>query len=107
MATATTGAPTMAQPGTLPESLARSNAARELPSMSRPKNQISATATAVAIVAAGTAYLAFGRHLAVKLIGVAVVVAALAAPGLALGWANGTVSVVAHRTAEQELSLIH
>ena len=57
---------------------------------------------AVAIVAAVTAYLAFGRHLAVKLFGVAVVVAALAAPGLALGWANGTVSVVAHRSTEQE-----
>jgi len=58
---------------------------------------------AVAIVAAVTAYLAFGRHLAVKLFGVAVVVAALAAPGLALGWANGTVSVVAHRSTEQEV----
>lgn len=57
---------------------------------------------AVAIVAAVTAYLAFGRHLAVKLIGVAVVVAALAAPGLALGWANGTVSGIAHGTPEQE-----
>ena len=57
---------------------------------------------AVAVVAAVTAYLAFGRHLALKLVGVAVVVAALAAPGLALGWANGTVSVVAHRTAAQE-----
>ncbi len=57
---------------------------------------------AVAVVAAVTAYLAFGRHLAVKLIGMAVVVAALAAPGLALGWANGTVGVVAHRSAEQE-----
>jgi LCP family protein required for cell wall assembly len=57
---------------------------------------------AVAIVGAVTAYLAFGSHLVVKLIGVAVVVAALAAPGLALGWANGTVSVVGHRTVEQE-----
>jgi len=60
-------------------------------------------AIAVALVAAVTAYLAFGRHLAVKLIGVAVVVAALAAPGLALGWANGTVSVVAHRSEAQEV----
>ena len=32
-----------------------------------------------------TAYLAFGRHLALKLVGVAVVVVTLAAPGLALG----------------------
>ena len=60
-------------------------------------------AIAVALVAAVTAYLAFGRHLAVKLIGVAVVVAALAAPGLALGWANGTVSGVAHRSEAQEV----
>jgi LCP family protein required for cell wall assembly len=64
---------------------------------------VGAPVVAVAVVAAVTAYLAFGRHLAVKLIGVAVVVAALAAPGLALGWANGTVSVVAHRSAEQEV----
>ena len=64
---------------------------------------VGAPVIAVAIVAAVTAYLAFGRYLAVKLIGVAVVVAVLAAPGLALGWANGTVSVVAHRTVEQEV----
>jgi len=63
---------------------------------------VGAPVIAVAVVAAVTAYLAFGRHLAVKLMGVAVVMAALAAPGLALGWANGTVSVVAHRSAEQE-----
>lgn len=55
---------------------------------------------AAAIVAAAAAYLAFGRLLALKLLGVAVVVVALAAPGLALGWANGTVSTVGHRTAE-------
>ena len=53
---------------------------------------------AVAVLAAVTGYLAFGRHLAVKLIGVAVVVIALAAPGLALGWANGTVSAVGGQT---------
>src|SRR5450756_1953101 len=63
---------------------------------------VGAPVIAVAIVAAVTAYLTFGRRLAVKLIGIAVVVAALAAPGLALGWANGTVSVVGHRSAEQE-----
>ena len=60
---------------------------------------VGAPVIAVAVVAAVTAYLAFGRHLAVKLIGVAVVVAALAAPGLALGWANGTVNTVSHRSA--------
>ena len=64
---------------------------------------VGAPVIAVTIVAAVTAYLAFGRYLAVKLVGVAVVVAVLAAPGLALGWANGTVSVVAHRTVEQEV----
>jgi LCP family protein required for cell wall assembly len=63
---------------------------------------VGAPVVAIAIVAAVTAYLAFGRHFAVKLVGVAVVVATLAAPGLALGWANGTVSVVAHSTAAQE-----
>ena len=52
------------------------------------------------IIALVTAYLAFGRHIAVKLIGVAVVVVTLAAPGLALGWANGTVSTVGERSAQ-------
>jgi LCP family protein required for cell wall assembly len=56
---------------------------------------------AVAIVAAVTAYLAFGRHFALKLTGVAVVVAALAVPGLALGWANGTVGTVGQSTPEK------
>lgn len=37
------------------------------------------------IIALVAVYLAFGRHLAVKLIGLAVVVTVLAAPGLALG----------------------
>ncbi len=54
---------------------------------------------AAGIVALAAVYLAFGRYLALKLIGVAVVVVVLAAPGLALGWANGTVSVVSHRSA--------
>ena len=48
----------------------------------------------VAAVALVTAYLAFGRHLAFKLVGVAVVVVALATPGLAVGYANGLVSDV-------------
>ena len=55
---------------------------------------------AVLIIAGATAYLAFGRYLAVKLIGVAVVVVVLAAPGLALGWANGTVSTVSSRSSD-------
>ncbi|MCX6373246.1 MAG: LCP family protein [Actinobacteria bacterium] len=62
---------------------------------------IGAPVIAVAILAAVTAYLAFGRYLAVKLVGVAVVVAVLAAPGLALGWANGTVSTVGAATPEK------
>ena len=57
---------------------------------------------AVAVVAAATAYLAFGRHFALKAVVVAAVLVAVAAPSVALGWANGTVSVVAHRTPEQE-----
>ena len=48
----------------------------------------------VAAIALVTAYMAFGRHLAVKLIGVAVVVVVLATPGLAVGYANGLVSSV-------------
>ena len=49
---------------------------------------------AIGVLALVTAYVAFGRHLAVKVVGFVVVVIALAAPGLALGWANGTVSTV-------------
>ncbi len=60
---------------------------------------IGVPAAALVVLAAVTGYLAFGRHLAVKLIGVVVVGVALAAPGLALGWANGTVGTVAHRSA--------
>ena len=59
-----------------------------------------APAAVLVIIALVTAYLAFGRHVVVKVIGVVVVVAALAAPGLALGWANGTVSTVGERTAQ-------
>jgi len=60
---------------------------------------VAAPIVAAAIVAAAAVYLAFGRLLAIKLVGVAVVIVTLAAPGLALGWANGTVSVVSHRSA--------
>lgn len=61
-----------------------------------------APAAALGIIGLASAYLAFGRHIGIKLVGVAIVVAALAAPGLALGWANGTVSTVGNRSAEVE-----
>jgi LCP family protein required for cell wall assembly len=48
----------------------------------------------VSAIALVTAYLAFGRLLAVKIVGVAVVVLVLATPGLAVGYANGLVSDV-------------
>ncbi len=53
---------------------------------------LGAPVVVVAVIAVATAYLAFGRHLAVKLIGVAVVIVVLATPGLAVGYANGLVS---------------
>jgi LCP family protein required for cell wall assembly len=68
---------------------------------------LGAPVVVVAAVALVTAYLAFGRLLAVKLVGVAVVVVVLATPGLAVGYANGLVSDVgsgtgsAPRTAEE------
>ncbi|HET6495666.1 MAG TPA: LCP family protein [Thermoleophilia bacterium] len=52
-----------------------------------------------------SAYLAYGRHAAVKLIGVVVVVVTLAVPGLALGWANGTVSTVGERTEQVQAAV--
>ncbi len=55
---------------------------------------VGAPVVVVAAVALVTAYLAFGRSLAVKLAGVAVVVLVLATPGLAVGYANGLVSDV-------------
>jgi LCP family protein required for cell wall assembly len=55
---------------------------------------LGAPVVVVAAVALVTAYLAFGRHLAVKIVGVAVVVLVLATPGLAVGYANGLVSGV-------------
>ena len=67
---------------------------------------LGAPVVVVAAIALVTAYLAFGRHLAVKLVGVAVVVVVLATPGLAVGYANGLVSGVgqtgtAAKTAEE------
>jgi LCP family protein required for cell wall assembly len=55
---------------------------------------VGAPVVAIGLVAAVTGYLAFGRHMALKVVGLAVIVIALATPGLALGWANHTVEVV-------------
>ncbi len=52
---------------------------------------VGAPAVVAAAIVLVTAYLAFGRLLALKLIGVAVVVLVLATPGLAVGYANGLV----------------
>jgi LCP family protein required for cell wall assembly len=52
---------------------------------------LAAPVIVVLAVALVTAYLAFGRHLAVKIVGVTVVVLVLATPGLAVGYANGLV----------------
>jgi len=56
----------------------------------------------VTVVVAGvvTAYLAFGRHLSLKVIGLVVVTVALAAPGFALGWTNGTLGEMGSRNAD-------
>jgi LCP family protein required for cell wall assembly len=48
----------------------------------------------VVAIALVTSYLAFGRLLALKIVGVAVVVLVLATPGLAVGYANGLISDV-------------
>jgi polyisoprenyl-teichoic acid--peptidoglycan teichoic acid transferase len=47
-----------------------------------------------------TAYLAFGRHLALKVVGLVVLVAVLAAPGFALGWTNGTLGEMGDRSPD-------
>jgi LCP family protein required for cell wall assembly len=60
-----------------------------------------APVVAVTVVALVSVYLAFGRHVAVKSILLVVLVVALAAPGLALGWANGTVGTVGQSTPEK------
>lgn len=59
-------------------------------------------APAAALLLAGlvTAYLAFGRHLALKVVGLIVVTVALAAPGFALGWTNGTLGEMGDRDAD-------
>jgi LCP family protein required for cell wall assembly len=69
---------------------------------------VAAPVAVVAAVALATAYLAFGRHLAVKLAGVAVVVLVLATPGLAVGYANGLVDDVSDTTkrTDEEIAQI-
>ena len=61
---------------------------------------LGAPAVALFTIALVTVYVAFGRHVVLKLMGVAVVAVMLATPGLALGWASGTVSTVSDRTDE-------
>ncbi len=61
---------------------------------------IGAPVVAVTVVGLVTVYLAFGRHLVLKLIALAVVVLALATPGLAVGYAEGTLDVVSTKDAE-------
>jgi len=61
---------------------------------------IGAPVGAVVAAAAVTTYLAFGRHLSLKVVGLAVVVVALAAPGFALGWTNGKLNEMGDRSAE-------
>lgn len=57
-------------------------------------------AAALTILAVVSAYLAFGRSLFIKSFGLLVVITTLVAPGLALGWVNGTVSTVGDRSTE-------
>ncbi len=77
------------------EAVGNSKAALDLAKLSGKVPDWAVVGTPVVVVAAValvTAYLAFGRHLAVKLVGVAVVVVVLVTPGLAVGYANGLVS---------------
>jgi LCP family protein required for cell wall assembly len=64
-----------------------------------------APALAAAIVAVTAVYLAFGRHAALKSAALAAVVVALGAPGFAVGWANGTVGTVGHRTEKVQAAV--
>ena len=59
-----------------------------------------APAIVALIVALAAVYLAFGRHVVLKSLVLALVVLALAAPGAALGWANGTVGSLGNRSDE-------
>jgi LCP family protein required for cell wall assembly len=79
------------------EAVGNSRAALDIAKLSGKVPDWAVVAAPVAVVAAvalATAYLAFGRHLAVKLAGVAAVVLVLATPGLAVGYANGLVNDV-------------
>ena len=79
------------------EAVSNSRAALDLAKLSGKVPDWAVLAAPVIVVAAialVTAYVAFGRSLAIKLIGVAVVVLVLATPGLAVGYANGLVSDV-------------
>ena len=55
---------------------------------------IGAPTLVVVVIALATGYLAFGRHVALKIVGVVAVVVVLAAPGFAVGYANGLVGGV-------------
>lgn len=79
------------------EAVGNSRAALDLAKLSGRVPEWLITVAPVVIVAAiamVTAYLAFGRRPAVKLIGVAVVIVILVTPGLAVGYANGLISDV-------------
>ncbi len=55
---------------------------------------ITAPVVMLLVVALVSMYVAFGRLTVLKVVGLVLVVVALAAPGAAVGWANGTVSTV-------------
>jgi LCP family protein required for cell wall assembly len=54
-----------------------------------------------------TAYLAFGHHLALKIVGLVVVTVVLAVPGFALGWTNGTLGDMGDRSTEVQAVVKH
>ncbi len=86
------------------EAIGNSRAALDIAKLSGKVPEWAVVVAPVAVVAAvalATIYLAFGRHLAVKLVGVAVVVLVLATPGLAVGYANGLVDDVGGGTDQR------
>jgi polyisoprenyl-teichoic acid--peptidoglycan teichoic acid transferase len=68
---------------------------------------VGAPVAAVVATAGVTAYLAFGRHRSLKVVGLVVVVAVLAAPGFALGWTNGTLGEMGDRSPEVVKTVEH
>gem|GEM_PF-172724 len=68
---------------------------------------IGAPVTVAAAGAAVTAYLAYGRRLAVKIVGLAVVAVVLALPGFALGWTNGTLGDMGDRSSAVAAAVSH